>query len=490
MKAKPCTINITSNPLGIRSVIVPTILLLVDVLAFFVSLLGAFLLRRYICPTLFHIPSIQFSMRILVSIWWMPIVYIFFIGLEGLYDRNISFWEGLRRLWRALSYATIVCFAFIAIGKFYFVSRLLLLLCGLISFITFPIFRHLAKQFINNVKELCGNVIIIGAGRAGQSVAKGIKEDVWYNYNIVGFLDDYKSGYVKVNGESLPIIGKLDDIYEVACACRIDTAILAIPSMNGKLLKKVYSKTRVFISNVIVVPELLGISMITSSLDYLFYEQIFLLHTKNSLMSKFNMSVKRCFDLFLSILLIPFIVPIMLVIALLIRLDSDGPVIYKQARVGRGNKIFNIYKFRSMYMDAEDRLQKILETDVAAREYYKKYFKLKNDPRITRIGRFLRATSLDELPQLFNVLRGDMSLVGPRAVVEKELRDYYKDNARFYLLVRPGISGLWQVSGRNKIDYEHRVQLDSWYVHNWCLWLDFVILLRTIKVVIKREGAY
>jgi undecaprenyl-phosphate galactose phosphotransferase len=159
-------------------------------------------------------------------------------------------------------------------------------------------------------------------------------------------------------------------------------------------------------------------------------------------------------------------------------------------RIGRGGKPFGVYKFRSMYSDARERLEIILNKDPESRREWNKYFKIKNDPRVTRMGKFLRKTSLDELPQIFNVLRSEMSLVGPRPVLHEELVKYYKLDADYYYLVRPGITGLWQVSGRNDIDYEMRVKLDSWYILNWSLWLDILMLIKTIRVVLTREGAY
>jgi len=143
-----------------------------------------------------------------------------------------------------------------------------------------------------------------------------------------------------------------------------------------------------------------------------------------------------------------------------------------------------------MYVDAERRLNEILKTDTQAKAEWDAKYKLLNDPRVTLIGRLLRRTSLDELPQIFNVLKGEMSLVGPRPVVKEELDKYYGENAKLYYLVPPGITGLWQVSGRSNLTYEERVNLDCWYIRNWNLWLDIVILLKTIKVVLKGEGAY
>lgn len=198
--------------------------------------------------------------------------------------------------------------------------------------------------------------------------------------------------------------------------------------------------------------------------------------------------VKRLLDVAGSVLALLLIAPLFAVIAALIRLDSRGSVFYRQQRLGREGRIFTVLKFRTMYVDADAKLEEILQTDPAKRAEYQQYHKLQNDPRVTRIGRILRRFSLDELPQLLNVLRGDMSLVGPRAYMPGEL-EKMKGVSRAVLETPPGITGLWQVSGRNTLSFATRVDLDVHYVQNWTLWLDLYLLLRTIPVVLSGEGA-
>ncbi len=181
--------------------------------------------------------------------------------------------------------------------------------------------------------------------------------------------------------------------------------------------------------------------------------------------------------------------PLFLVLALLVRADG-GAAFYSHPRVGRGGKMFGCLKFRSMVIDSQARLEALLERDPAARAEWEATRKLKNDPRVTRIGRFLRSTSLDELPQLFNVLRGEMSLVGPRPVQQSELERFYGAAATHYMAVRPGITGLWQVSGRSETSYDTRVALDVAYVSSQSLWADIIILLRTPLAVLSRRGAH
>lgn len=193
-------------------------------------------------------------------------------------------------------------------------------------------------------------------------------------------------------------------------------------------------------------------------------------------------------DLILSALLIIVLSPVMSVIAFFVAIDG-GPVLYRHRRIGRGGRPFDCLKFRSMVMNADQVLATRLARDPAARLEWADTQKLKHDPRVTRMGRILRATSLDELPQIFNVLRLEMSLVGPRPIVETELPRYGR-NVSYYLQARPGVTGLWQVSGRSNTSYSRRVALDAWYVKNWRFWRDIVILFRTVSVVVRRDGAH
>ena len=218
-------------------------------------------------------------------------------------------------------------------------------------------------------------------------------------------------------------------------------------------------------------------------------EKIILLETHNNLRSALNRGLKRGFDLVCSVVGLIAVFPVMAIIAVLVYIDDPGRVLFAHQRVGQNGRMFPCYKFRSMVKDAEARLEHYLAENPEAREEWERDFKLKDDPRITRIGHFLRRTSLDELPQIINVIRGEMSLVGPRPIVEKEI-EKYGDLIADYYLVPPGITGLWQVSGRSDTTYDERVQMDSWYVRNWSIWLDFVYLIKTVQVVFKREGAY
>lgn len=180
--------------------------------------------------------------------------------------------------------------------------------------------------------------------------------------------------------------------------------------------------------------------------------------------------------------------PVFLVLALCVKLSSPGPVFYRSWRLGRNGKKIGVWKFRTMYADADARLEKLLASNPALKKEWQENFKLKEDPRITPIGNFLRKTSLDELPQFWNVLTGEMSIIGPRPIVESEIV-YYGKTYEIRKRVKPGITGLWQVSGRNDTEYSYRVMLDSYYIINWSIWLDYYIFFKTILIVLLRKGA-
>ncbi len=201
-------------------------------------------------------------------------------------------------------------------------------------------------------------------------------------------------------------------------------------------------------------------------------------------------AVKRIFDVLFSLSILVLFIPIFVAIAIAIRFSSKGPIVYSHQRIGRGGKKFGCYKFRTMYPDAEVKLKSILESNPELKREWEKSYKLKNDPRVTPIGSFLRKTSLDEFPQFWNVLKGDLSVVGPRPVIRDEIVKYYGEKAAKVLSVRPGLTGLWQVSGRSNISYDSRILLDEEYINKQSLSLDIKLVLKTIPAMLSSKGAY
>lgn len=209
----------------------------------------------------------------------------------------------------------------------------------------------------------------------------------------------------------------------------------------------------------------------------------------SGLMPKGALAAKRALDLFLAVPLLVFVSPLLVIIAILIRMSDGGPAIFSHRRCGLNGSTFECFKFRTMYKDAQDRLQQVLDSDPAAAAEWAEFQKLRNDPRVTPVGRFLRKSSLDELPQLFNILRGEMGVIGPRPVTSQELHRY-GPNLHFYSAVRPGVLGLWQVNGRNTLTYDQRVAMDIEYVRTWTIWSDLGILVKAVPVVLFGKGAF
>lgn len=209
----------------------------------------------------------------------------------------------------------------------------------------------------------------------------------------------------------------------------------------------------------------------------------------HNLTKKLNLFAKRCIDLFLVLIASPVLIPATIFIGIGIKCSSRGPVFYGHKRVGKNGKIIKCWKFRSMYNNSQEMLEKILAEDPVRREEWERDRKFVDDPRVTKFGKFLRKTSLDELPQLFNILAGNMSFVGPRPVTSEEL-EKYGEMSDIILTVTPGLSGMWQISGRSDTGYEERVVLDTYYIQNWSVWLDLWIIIKTVWVVLKGKGAY
>jgi len=465
------------------------VLFLLDLFVILYIFSFAYLTRVIILPKFFDFFPKELPVVKLPYFCVIIFIWFFFIFQERLYSSPITFWDEIKSLWKVSIFSTITIFTFVSLTKSYaYFSRTVLVLMGFYGMIFFPIFRLTGKQNLRKLNLFKRKVLILGAGRTGRLIAKLLKKEKNYGYKIAGFLDDDPNKIGKYI-EGIKVHSGVKNALNYIKSADIKDVFIAMPGAGKGKIQNLVNQLQYEVEKIFVIPDLFDISVLGTKLHTFFGINIFALEVQNNLEKPFNIFIKRTIDylgaiIFLIILAIP-----MLIIALLIKLESKGPIIFSQERVGKGGKKFRCYKFRTMYEDAEERLKRLLAEDESARKEWETYYKLKNDPRVTKIGKFLRKTSLDELPQLFNVLKGEMSLVGPRPVTEEELKIYYKNYARYYLNVLPGITGLWQVSGRSEITYEMRVFLDVWYVRNWSLWLDIVILLKTIKAVLKSEGA-
>lgn len=471
----------TSHTAG-GSFLPAVIFALFDYLSLVVAGLFAVHLRNWIMTySSFHLSASYFF-------FWLPLVFMLFLFFEGLYGKRMLVYQMTERIFLSCLGGTVfsVLLMFIAqvSGQ---VSRLFVLLFAALAFALLSMVRIFICKVFKKVRAFQIPVLIVGAGKTADLVVHQIRRDAGMRYRILGFLEDRKP--FKDYGPNMPILGGFDDLEKAAKETGVDTILIAAPGLPQDKLSDLIYRAQSLVKHVAVVPNLVAVPMSNVSVESFFDAKIMVLHIKNNLDNPWNRLLKRLFDICATVVGGILISPILLLIAIWVYHDSPGPVIFKHRRVGKDGKEFNCYKFRSMCVNSKEVLDHLLATDPKAKAEWDKEFKLKDDPRITKSGAFLRKTSLDELPQLWNVLKGEMSLVGPRPIVRSEMARYGK-YIKEYMMVRPGITGIWQTSGRNDIDYPERVQMDNWYVHNWSVWLDLVLLWRTIGVVAACNGAY
>jgi len=442
---------------------------------------------RDILPSL--IPGFPVFTRDIHYAWWFFPVWLIILAYEGAYAKKFTFWDEVKLLWKAAFFSTLAILSVVFIGKIgESVSRTVVVLIGILSIVLFPLLRIFLKRRLISAGLLKRKVLILGANEIGVLALKALRGEPNLGYEVIGFLDDtHRQGRTCLEG--VKVHGKLDRIERYLSNADIHDVVLALPDHDKVSLNSLVTRLQHKAASVLYFPDYSGIAVIGTEIRHFFHDQAFALEIKNNLAEPLNAYTKKAFDFFVGLLLFLLLAVPLALISLLIRATSPGPAIYRQERAGKNGTMFLCYKFRTMYRDADARLKDILATDGRAREEWEKFRKLTNDPRITPLGRFLRNTSLDELPQIINVLRGEMSLVGPRPVTGEEIEQYYKESADICFSVLPGITGLWQVSGRSNTSYDYRIMLDSWYVRNWNLWLDVVILLKTVYVVMKKEGA-
>jgi Undecaprenyl-phosphate galactose phosphotransferase WbaP len=330
--------------------------------------------------------------------------------------------------------------------------------------------------------------VIYGAGDTGKAVVDRLLDNKNAGYVPVLMLDDDPSKGTEYHG--VPIIHDTAAGPEIVRRFRIRMAIMAMPSVNRKTLDKITNHSVSAFRYNVLIPDFFKMTNIWMSVRDM--GGILGFGTSYRLNMFWNLAFKRFIDLFFTLCGGIVILPMLLIIALLIKLTSPGPVLYVQERLGQNGKKFKMYKFRSMVLDAENTLKNLLERFPELQKEYETHRKLKNDPRITGIGRILRKTSLDEFPQLINILKGEMSLVGPRPILEEELHSYGEDFKRNYS-VKPGLTGLWQISGRSDSGmdfFKAHISFDTYYLQSWSMWLDLWILYKTVGVVFKGRGAY
>jgi Undecaprenyl-phosphate galactose phosphotransferase WbaP len=349
-----------------------------------------------------------------------------------------------------------------------------------------PLTRHVVKRALREVGLWGKPVVVVGADKAGAHMLKVLQQEKDLGFNPVAVFDNRVA---PIGGalEGVPYGGTLSDASALGRKHGIDTAIFAMPNTRREHLVKFVNLASLSFQHVIVIPNLGGITNCTVVARDL--AGTFGVEIKYNLLDPWAQRVKRMLDVAATLIGGALILPLILSLCLLVRLESRGPVFYLDQRMGRDGRLFSCVKFRTMVLDAESLLQQILAEDETMRNEYLIYHKLRDDPRVTRIGRFLRKTSLDELPQLWNVLRGEMSLVGPRPYLPRESEDI-GNTQKEILRVTPGITGPWQVAGRNHASFSERVHMDATYVRDWSIWLDIVLLAETAWGLLFSRNAY
>ncbi|MFZ4257955.1 undecaprenyl-phosphate galactose phosphotransferase WbaP [Raoultella terrigena] len=397
-----------------------------------------------------------------------------------------TFWFELKEILRTLVIFAVIEIAVMAFTTWAF-SRFLWVLTWVLIIFLVPVARMASKRLLDAFGLWQRDTWIIGNGINAYEAFKAINSERNLGLAIIGFISSDPNDKAVKEIEEVPVLS--NDLSWLTKQDKQTQFIVAVESHQGEIrntwLRNFMIKGYRYVS---VIPTLRGMPLDSTDMSFIFSHEVMIFRVQQSLAKLSSRIIKRAFDVIGSLSIIIVLSPALIYISRKVKKDG-GPAIYGHERIGKGGRPFKCLKFRSMVINSKEVLEELLSTDLNAKAEWDATFKLKDDPRITKIGGFLRRTSLDELPQLFNVLKGEMSLVGPRPIITAEL-ERYNDEVDYYLLSKPGMTGLWQVSGRSDVDYETRVYLDAWYVKNWSMWNDIAILFKTVGVVLKKDGAY
>lgn len=411
------------------------------------------------------------------------------LHISGFYRQRLPFWEEARALVKACLIAAFCDFAVLLLSG-HPVNTMLLLSGWMLTIGALFISRYSVRRILWAWGYWQMPVVIIGDGHNLLETARALNSEQQLGYNI--------SLAICIDAEGAAIAPQLGIPYHLIESDKVLDLIEQLGPLHAiiALEQAQLPKFRPLLMNLgqyphilEIIPPLTGVPLYGTDLIYLFGQEVLLLRTRNNLDRRLPRVVKRVFDLVAASLLVLVLSPLFVYLAWRIRKESGSPVFYVQQRIGRHGQFFPCIKFRSMVHNAEEVLTRWSRDNPELYRQYHETKKLRDDPRITPIGKVIRTYSLDELPQLFNVLRGEMSLVGPRPILEREQSEYGVGIANYHR-VSPGLTGLWQISGRAETSFQDRANYDDWYIKNWSIWFDLVILVRTITVVFNRNGAY
>jgi len=403
-----------------------------------------------------------------MGLWWIPLAYLSALAYAGLYTRRDPYWEEARRCLIGATAATLLIFAILSVAKIGDdLSRPVMLVAWIALLATLPLARGAVKEALFTVGLWRRPAVLVGDG----ALARGLR-DAFRRHRTLGY-------------DVVDVIADPGEAPERAAMCGAREVILATPHLERAEFLRLVERLRGVVENILIVPDLAEAPVLGVEVLGLMEDRALLLRVPNNLLKPWNLAIKRGFDLVVGSMLALAALPLLAVLAAAIRLDSPGPVFHVEPRIGRRRIPFACYKLRTMLQDADRLLEQFLASHPEAASEWERFRKLRSyDPRVTRLGRFLRRYSLDEIPQLINVVRGEMSLVGPRPYLLPEMAMLEGDSMCDVL---PGMTGLWQVSGKNALELRERARLDRWYVNNWSLWLDIIVLAKTLPVILRAE---
>ena len=413
------------------------------------------------------------------------------LGLRGHYSRRRPFSDEALDIAKVFFVVVVLDAVFAYLTKWQF-SRSWFITAWLLALVLVPLTRAVVKLVLIRMRQWQRATVILGIGQNALEAAEALNGEVLMGLEIAAFLvppgESSATEVLEVSGKKIPVLPLGNDPDATLGRFGSPQIIVALEAENLLPHQQLLQRLSARHGDLSIIPPLRGLPLYGMEMTHFFSHEVLMLTVRNNLARPGPRIVKRIFDLVTSAALLVLLAPVIGLFCWEIRRTGEG-AIFGHLRIGQYGKPFRCLKFRTMVPNAEQALEELLARDPRARAEWGRDFKLKNDPRVTAIGTFLRETSLDELPQLWNVLKGEMSLVGPRPIIEEEL-ERYGDQVDYYLEAPPGMTGLWQISGRNDTGYEDRVALDSWYARNWSLWYDLVIMIKTVRVVLARKGAY
>jgi exopolysaccharide biosynthesis polyprenyl glycosylphosphotransferase len=432
------------------------------------------------------VPSLAYYQLL---VFFLSILLIFIYAISGLYNRNhlLIGTEEYSRVFRASSTSFLIVIIAGFLEPELIIARGWLLMAWALTFLLTGIGRFLLRRVVRSLRSLgyfLSSALIIGANQEGRWLAGQLMNWRVSGLHVIGFIDK-KEPTSSLLFNNLRCLGDIEQLDKIIKKYDIEELILASSAYSSRdalleVFKNYGTRDDIKVRMSSGLYEIVTTGLTVSEIAY-----VPLVNVNKVRLTGFDRIFKLIMDYVITIPGLILLSPFLLLIALLIKLDSPGPVIHRRRVMGVNGSNFDAYKFRSMHINGDE----LLDAHPDLKEELAKTHKLKNDPRVTRMGRFMRKFSIDELPQLINVLKREMSLVGPRMISPEEIPQYKQFDINL-LTVHPGITGLWQVSGRSDVTYDERVQLDMYYVRNWTIWLDIQLLVQTIPAVVKGHGAY